>query len=107
MKEIRVKFTKDEYDWLSFDAGQFGASVEELTHDRAIGVFGEDWKLDAVKVLTEEMAKVREALNQRIRWETEAEERLYEDNLIRVELEVGRLEGIVAKYVAKVLKEVA
>ena len=81
MKEIRVKFTKDEYDWLSFDAGQFGTSVEELTHDRAIGVFGEDWKLDAVKVLMEEMAKVREALNQRIRWETEAEEHLQDRHL--------------------------
>ena len=106
MKEIRVKFTDKEYDWLKFDAGQFDVSVEEMTYYRAMCYFGDDWKLAAVQVLTAEMAQVREALNQRIRWETEAEERLYEDNLIRVEMEVGRLEGIVAKYVATALKGV-
>ena len=107
MKEIRIKFTQKEYDWLEWDAGQLGVSAQQLTHDRAMGVFGDDWRLAAVQILAKEMAQVREALNQRIRRETEAEIRLYEDNMIRMELEVERLEGIVAKYVSEVLKGVA
>lgn len=107
MKEIRVKFTKDEYDWLWRDADQFGATVEEMTHARALCYFYDDLRLAAVQILTKEMAEVREALNQRIKRETEEEIRLYEDNMIRMEMEVSRLEGIVAKYVAKVLKGVA
>lgn len=107
MKEIRVKFTEEEYDWLRWNADQLGATVEEMTHDRALCYFFDDPRLAAVQILTEEMGQVREALNQRIKRETEEEIRLYEDNMIRMELEVGRMEGIVAGYVAKVLKEVA
>ena len=106
-KKVRIEFTKKEYDCLEWDAGQLGVSPELLAHDRAMGVFGDDWRLAAVQILAKEMAQVREALNQRIKWETEAEIRLYEDNMIRMELEVSRLEGIVAKYVAKALKGVA
>ena len=106
-KKVKIEFTKNEYDWLERDAGQLGVSPELLAHDRAMGVFGDDWRLAAVQILAKEMAQVRGTLNQRIKWETEAEIRLYEDNIIRMELEVGRLEEVVARYVSAVLKGVA
>ena len=105
-KKVWIEFTQKEYDWLRFDADQLGASVEEMTHDRAMCFFFTDPRLAAVQILSEEMAKVRDALNQRIKWETEEEIRLYEDNMIRMELEVARLEGVVGKFIATMLREV-
>ena len=105
-KKVRIEFTMDEYNWLAWDAGQLGVSMAQLAHDRAMGVFGDDLRLAAVQILSEEMVQVREALNRQIRRETESEIRLYEDNMIRMELEVGRLEGIVEKYISAVLREV-
>ena len=90
MKEIRVKFTEEEYDWLRWNADQLGATVEEMTHDRALCYFFDDPRLAAVQILTEEMGQVREALNQRIKRETEEEIRLLDKALESMRAKAGQ-----------------
>ena len=105
MKDVRPQFTDDEYARLREEADRMGVSLKQLVHDRALGIATEDTPLCSVKLLCGEMAKYREVLNQIIRRETEADIRLYEDDIIRIEMSMCELEGIVTAFVRAQLRE--
>ena len=63
--------------------------------------------LTAAQMLSMEMSQVRELLNQIIRRESSAEIRLYEDDVIRLELTMARLEEITADFISQALKGAA
>ena len=102
MKEIRPKFTNEEYDQLKNEANQCRISVQKLVHDRAVNVDPIDAPLHGAQILSDGMASIRADLNQIIRRETSAEIRLYEDDIIQLEMSMADLEQIVSKYLAQV-----
>lgn len=106
MKEIRTEFTVEEYDRLQAEANRLHIPLKQLIHDRAVGTDPSRDPLAATQVLAEEISKNRDVLNQIIQRETTAEIRLYEDDVIRLELAMTELESIVASFIGKVLKEV-
>ena len=65
----------------------------------------EDQPLCSTRLLCIEMAKYRNVLNKIILRETKADVRLYEDDIIRMEMSVAGLENIVANFVNAKLKE--
>lgn len=107
MKDIRPEFTPEEYHRLSFEAGMLNISLKQLVHDRAVGTAPTDNPLTAAQILAKEISKNREVLNQIIKRETTAEIRLYEDDVIRLEMAMTELEGIVTAFIAEVLKKVS
>lgn len=107
MKEIRSEFTFEEYEKLKEEAGRLGISVKQLVHDRAVGTVPEDAPLTAAQILSNEMSVVREDLNEIIRRETGAKDRLYEDDMIRLELTMARVETATGDFIARVLKGAA
>ena len=106
MKDIRLKFGDEEYESIRSDADRLQLSVRQLIHDRATGRDGMQAALYGAQVLSEEMGRIRGALNQIIRRETEAEIRLYEDDVIRLEGIMAKLEQMVVRYIADALREV-
>ena len=106
MKDIRLKLLDEEYDTIQSDAQHLQLSVRQLIHDRATGRDGIQATLYSAQVLSEDMARIRGALNQIIRRETEAKIRLYEDDVIRLEEIMAKLEQLVTRYIADTLKEV-
>ena len=106
MKDIRPQFTEEEYNQLCSEADQLGVSLKQLVRDRALGITTEDTPLTAAKILSDEISKVRNVMNQIIRRETTAEIRLFEDDIIRLELAMKELEGIVAAFISEMIKKV-
>ena len=106
MKDVRIKFSDQEYETIRSEAEKLQLSVRQLIHDRAMGRDGMQATLYTAQVLSEEMARIRGSLNQIIRRETEAEIRLYEDDVIRLEGIMAKLEQMVAGYIADALREV-
>lgn len=106
MKDVRLKLLDEEYEAIRSDAEQLQLSVRQLIHDRATGRDSIQAALYSALVLSEEMARIRGALNQIIRRETEAEIRLYEDDVIQVERIMAELEQMVTRYIADTLREV-
>ena len=107
MKEIRTDFSTEEYGKLKEEAERLGITAKKLVHDRAVGVNPEDAPPTAAQILSQEMSLIRASLNRIIRRETEAEYRLYEDDLIRLELTLARVEEVTADFIARILKEAA
>lgn len=105
MKTIRPEFSEDEYAQMKNEADQLGVSVKQLVRDRALGIITEDTPLCATKLLCDEMARYREILNQIIRREVESDIRLFEDDIIRIEMSMCELEGIVTAFVREKLRE--
>ena len=105
MKDVRLKLLDDEYEAIRSDADRLQLSVRQLIHDRATGRDGMQAALYGAQVLSEEMGRIRGALNQIIRRETEAEIRLYEDDVIRLEGIMAKLEQMVTGYITDALRE--
>ena len=103
MKDVKIKFLDEEYDAIKTVADDLQISVRQLIHDRATD--RDCVSLQGVQVLSKEMARIRDGLNQIIRRETEAEIRLYEDDVIRLEKIMAELERTVARYIADTLRE--
>lgn len=106
MKDVRPEFTPEEYHRLSLEANRLGISLKQLVHDRAVRKSPGDSPLTAAQVLAREISQNREVLNQIIRRETAAEIRLYEDDVIRLEMAMTELEGIVTAFISEVLRKV-
>lgn len=107
MKDIRPEFTPEEYDRLKEEADRLGVPLKKLVHDRAMEADTGGKPLTAAQMLSMEMSQVRELLNQIIRRESTVEIGLYEDDVIRLELTMARLEEITADFISQVLKGAA
>ena len=107
MKDIRPIFTDEEFQNLRFEAAQLGISLKKLVHDRAVNKAPDDNPLMTAQILAGEIAKNREVLNQIIKREITADIRLYEDDVIRIEMAMTELEGIVAAFITEILKKVS
>lgn len=107
MKDIRPEFTPEEYDRLKAEADRLGVPLKKLVHDRAVQADTGGKPLTAAQILSMEMSQVRELLNQIIRRESSVEIRLYEDDVIRLELTLARLEEITADFISQILKGAA
>lgn len=107
MKDIRPEFTPEEYDRLKEEADRLGVPLKKLVHDRAVQADTGGKPLTAAQILSMEMSQVRDLLNQIIRRESSVEIRLYEDDVIRLELTMARLEEITADFISQVLKGAA
>lgn len=107
MKDIRPEFTPEEYERLKEEADRLGVPLKKLVHDRAMQADTGGKPLTAAQMLSIEMSQVRELLNQIIRRESSVEIRLYEDDVIRLELTMARLEEITADFISQVLKGAA
>ena len=105
MKDVRPQFDEEEYNQLRMEADRLGVSLKQLVRDRALGIVIEDTPLTAAKILSDEISKVREVMNQIIRRETTAEIRLFEDDIIRLEMAMKEQEGIVAAFISEMMKE--
>ena len=107
MKDIRPEFTPEEYDRLKEEADRLGVPLKKLVHDRAVQAETGGKPLTAAQMLSMEMSQVRELLNQIIRRESSVEIRLHEDDVIRLELTMARLEEITADFISQILKGAA
>lgn len=107
MKDIRPEFTPEEYDRLKEEADRLGVPLKKLVHDRAVQAETGGKPLTAAQMLSMEMSQVRELLNQIIRRESPVEIGLYEDDVIRLELTMARLEEITADFISQILKGAA
>ena len=106
MKDFRLRFADEEYGELKSDADRLQISVRQLVHDRAIKGDSPDPPLHGVQILTNEVAQARESMNQIIRRETNAELRLYEDDVIRMERVMTNLEENVCVLIKEILRQV-
>lgn len=104
MKDVRPRFTDEEHTKLKAEADRLGISLKQLVRNRALGNNSENAPLNIAKVLSKEMADIRETMNHIIRRETTVEERLYEDDVIRLEMCMTKLEEIVTTFVGTVLR---
>ena len=102
MREIRIHISQQNYDVLKKEADNLGITVRQLIHSRALG---SDMQLVKVKLLCNEIAQCRGLLNRIVQRETNREEGLYEDDIIRLEEMMSRVERITAVYVRAALKE--
>lgn len=106
MKDVRLRFDDEEYSDLIADADRLQISVRQLVHDRAINGDSPDPPLYGVQILTNEVAQARESMNQIIRRETNAELRLYENDVIRMERVMTNLEENVCVLIKEILRQV-
>ena len=104
MKSIRPEFNEKEYASLKQEADELGVSLKQLVRNRALKIVTEDTPLSKAKFLGDEISKCREVLNKIIRRETYVEERLYEDDVIRIEMTMSELERNVAAFIAEEIK---
>ena len=104
MKEIRVTLTEEEYRAFRADADRLGISIKKLVHDRVIGATPEDSPLCTAQMLCNEIAQYRESLNIIIRRESGVFPRLYEDDMIRLEMSMCELERIVATFASEIMR---
>lgn len=104
MKSIRPEFNEQEYMVLKQEADELGVSLKQLVRNRALKIVTEDTPLSKAKILGDEISKCREVLNEIIRRETHVEERLYEDDVIKLELAISELERNVAAFISEEIK---
>lgn len=104
MKSIRPEFNEKEYASLKQEADELGVSLKQLVRDRALRIVTEDTPLCKAKILGAEISKCREVLNEIIRREICTEERLYEDDVIRIEMTMSEIEKTVASFIADEIK---
>lgn len=107
MKDIRPEFTPEEFERLKKEADRLGVPLKKLVRDRAVQADTGGKPLTVVQILSMEMSQVRDLLNQIIRRESTVEIGLYEDDVIRLELTMARLEEITADFISQVLKGAA
>ena len=105
MKTVRPEFEDEEYVQLKNEADRLGVSVKQLVRDRALGIITEDTPLCSSKIMSDEVSEIRAAMNQIIRNEMNAEVRLYEDDVIKLEQMMERVEKIVGAYITWAIKE--
>ena len=106
MKDVRIKLLDKEYETINSEAEKLQITVRQLVHDRATGRDRIQAILHSAQVLSAEMTRIRDCLNQIIRRETEAKIRLYEDDVIWLEGIMAELEQLVAGYISDALREV-
>ena len=106
MKDVRLRFKDEEYGTLKSDADRLRVSVRQLVHDRAIKGDSSDPPLHGIQILANEVAQARESMNQIIRRETNAELRLYEDDVIQMERVMAGLEDNVCVLIKEILRRV-
>lgn len=106
MKTIRPYFLDCEVAQLEEEAGRIGISVKDLVHDRAMKMVPEDAPLSSAKILADEISECRAVFNEIARREMGVKTRLYEDDIIRMEMALNNIEAMVAAYITQVLAEV-
>ena len=106
MKEIRIKFSTEEFKRLKERAEHLGLPTKELVHICALGESPVDSPLCAVQLVCREMSEYRSALNRIIQRETQIEIRLFEDDIIALEISLSGLEHVVAEFAREQSKEV-
>lgn len=104
MKEIRSQFSAEEYESLKADATHQHVSLRQLVHDRAMNPDSGSSPLHDAQVLSDEMSQIRNCMNRIIRRETNAEVRLYEDDVIALEQRMTDLERLVSDHIKKGVK---
>ena len=104
MKNIRPEFNEQEYIALKQEADELGISLKQLVRNRTLKILTEDTPLSKAKILSEEISKCREVLNEIIKRETCVEEHLYEDNVIKIEMAMSELERIVAAFIGEEIR---
>ena len=105
MKDVRPEFNTSEYERLTREASALGVSVKRLVHDRALGISTADTPLSVAKKLSDEISLCRDAINQIARREMAADIRLYEDDIIRLEMEMANIEAMVSAILTQTIKE--
>ena len=103
MKEVTLKFRHDEYALLQADANKLQISVRQLIRNRALEA---GCALCKAMAMSAELSLIREQINRLIRQETDQAPRLYEDDLIRLEMTMTELEQTVTRYISDLLTEV-
>ena len=106
MKEIRVALSLQEYSDIKSKADQLGISFRQLVHNRVTGIDPENTPFNLAKRLSEEISACRRDINRIIQRETRSELGLYEDDIIRLDLRMAELEGIVTAFVGTALRQV-
>ncbi len=106
MKILRIELGEGEYGQLREEAGRLGVSVRQLVHDRAVATDSDGAILGSAKIMADEIARCREAINDVIRYEMGASPRLYEADIIRLENSICKIEGIVAAFIGEALRQV-
>ena len=105
MKTVRPEFEDKEYVQLKNEADRLGVSVKQLVRDRALGVVTEDTPLCSAKILSDGISEIRDAMNEIIRREMNADERLFEDDVIRLEMMMENVEKMVGSYITWAIRE--
>ena len=105
MKEVRPQFSDNEYIVLKAEAHRLHVSIQKLVHDRAVNSNSADSPLHNAQVLSDGMSQIRDCMNRIIRRETDAELRLYEDDVIALEQRMTDLERLVADHISNVVKK--
>ena len=105
MKEVRPQFSDEEYESLKVEANNQHVSLRQLVHDRAINPDSGSSPLHDAQVLSDGMSQIRDCMNRIIRRETNAELRLYEDDVIQLEQRMTDLERLVSDHIFKVVKK--
>ena len=104
MKDVRPQFKDEDFLLLQEEARRLGVSLKQLVHDRALCIDTENTTINAARLLANEMSLIREVINQIIQRETHAEKHLYEDDVIRLELALAKLETVVTNFISTVLR---
>ena len=105
MKEVRPQFSDKEYESLKVEADNQYVSLRQLVHDRAMNPDSGSSPLHDAQVLSDGMSQIRDCMNRIIRRETDAELRLYEDDVIELEYRMTDLERLVSDYIFNVIKK--
>ena len=104
-KYLKVKFTEDELLSLSREAYMQNKTVNHLVHDAALGCKTDLSPVYAAFEVSNALSEIRDALNKIIIRETEADVRLFEDDVIELDWRMNEVEVAVAGYLRSVGRE--
>lgn len=106
MKEIRVQLSDQEYIVLKAKADGLGISLRQMALDCLLGVDSTNTPVNLARSLLSEISTCRQDINQIMRIEIQSEFGLFEDDIIRIETAMHRIESLVATFISTVLKGV-
>ena len=106
MKAISVPVSSEEYEMIKREASRLGVSVKYLVRNRVFGVDTEAAPIYTAKILADELADLREALNDLVRSEALSGVHLYDDDVVHLEDMLKNIEQSLAAFITKSIKEV-